>query len=72
MNVTKISEHSKQPHTIDIPITQEQLDSGKIPDGLSLEHSTFLLTGITPEEWSSMLAELDKDDDSDADRRYHR
>ena len=58
MKVTKISSLSGKENTMDLPITQEQIqewESGELvqhvfPE-LSPEEREFLMTGITDEEW---------------------
>jgi hypothetical protein len=68
MLITKTSQLSGLTHTIDIDVTQEQLDriearreNGEliqriVPD-LPKELREFLMTGITPEEWNEIFAE---------------
>ena len=58
MNITRRSPFSKMVHTMDIPVTQEQLDrwhggemiQNAMPN-LSAKQREFIMTGITPEEW---------------------
>lgn len=64
MLVTRKSPFTGKEHTLDIPVTQEQLDvwqSGELiqvamPD-VSAEHREFLMTGITPTEWNETFGE---------------
>ena len=68
MLITKTSQLSGLTHTIDIDVTQEQLDRIEarrenreliqriVPD-LPKELREFLMTGITPEEWNEIFAE---------------
>ena len=66
MEVTRKSMFTGKMNTMDIPITQEQLDSmvftgvkWTVPGiliqdafpNLSMEHREFLMTGTTPVEW---------------------
>lgn len=76
MLVTRTSIQTKQTYTLEIPITQADLDhfelSGYPPKGLPSNHVRFLTNGTTDEEWQNMLDELDKEDDTDANKRYHK
>jgi hypothetical protein len=58
MFITKKSELTGNVHTIDIPVTDEQIDAWMtgtfIQDAMphiSADHREFLMTGITPDEW---------------------
>jgi hypothetical protein len=68
MLVTKTSQLSGLTHTIDVDVTQEQLDriearreNGELIQNivphLPKELREFVMTGITPEEWNEMFAE---------------
>jgi hypothetical protein len=59
MKITKTSILSGKEHTMDLPVTQEQIDTynkGALVQRafphLSAEEREFLLTGITPAEWN--------------------
>jgi hypothetical protein len=62
MKITRTSQITKQIHTLDLPITKEQLDryyAGELiqvafPD-LEPPLREFLMTGITPEEWQQHI-----------------
>ena len=58
MKITKISPFSGKEHTMDLPITQEEIDEwrgGKLIQrvwpNLTPGQREFLMTGITDEEW---------------------
>ena len=62
MIITKTSMISGKTHSMDLPITQEQLDAfsrGELVQrafpNLSAEQREFLLTGITPQEWHDVF-----------------
>lgn len=63
MLITKRSQLTGKEHTMDIPVTQAELDnwktSGKfiqlVFPHLSADHREFLLTGITPREWDKVF-----------------
>lgn len=63
--ITRISQLSGKAHTMEIDITNEQLaawqSSGQMIQrafpNLSAEEREFLLTGITPEEWSKKIGD---------------
>jgi hypothetical protein len=68
MLVTKVSQLSGLSHTLDVDVTQEQLDriecrreNGELIQNivphLPKELREFVMTGITPEEWNEMFAE---------------
>jgi hypothetical protein len=64
MKITRTSQLSGKTHTLDLNVTQEQMDRFEIrritgeyvqtifPD-LPKEEREFILTGITPEEWNT-------------------
>jgi len=62
MLITKVSMFSGVAHTLDIPVTQEQLDDWRegtliqnaMPN-LSPDDREFLMTGMTPDEWEEMM-----------------
>lgn len=62
MLITKVSMFSGVAHTLDIPVTQEQLDDwrgGKLIQdampNLSPDEREFLMTGLTSDEWEEMM-----------------
>ena len=81
MLITKRNQFTGKVHTMDIPVTQEQLDAWKsgvliqraMPN-LSPDQREFLITGYTAEEWNAAFhnedepadgPELDEDFDLD-------
>lgn len=64
MLITKVSMFSGVAHTLDIPVTQEQLDDWRggtliqnaMPN-LSPDDREFLMTGMTPDEWEEMMGD---------------
>lgn len=76
MLITRVSMFSGATHTLDIPVTQEQLDDWRggtliqnaMPN-LSPDDREFLMTGVTRDEWDEMMAQEDdyyqgEDDDN--------
>jgi len=70
MLVTKTSQISKTESTLDLDITQDQLNrvnlrytTGEliqnIVPNLSMEEREFLITGITPKEWNELFNPID-------------
>ena len=63
MLITKVSLFSGKENTLDINITEDQLQEYLSSDKhiqnvlphLSAEHREFLMTGITPDEWKKMF-----------------
>jgi hypothetical protein len=63
VNLTKKSSITGREHTMDLPITQEQLDRYERREGLvqqifpdlSPDLREFVMTGITPEEWDRYM-----------------
>lgn len=63
MLITKFSPVSKQDHTLDLDITQEQLDlwnSSRTPvqnafPNLTADEREFLISGILPHEWEELF-----------------
>tara|TARA_R110002049_G_scaffold278743_1_gene457582 strand:+ start:292 stop:492 length:201 start_codon:yes stop_codon:yes gene_type:complete len=58
MIITKKSMFTGQWHSMDIPVTQSQIDAWEsgtlIQDAMpnvSADHREFLKTGVTPDEW---------------------
>lgn len=60
----------------EIPITEEELTTfditGYPPKHLNSSQIRFLTNGTTDSEWQDMLDDLDKEDDTDLNKRYHR
>jgi len=72
MLITRISKLTGVTHTLDIPVTENQLDAWKeggliqdIMPHLTPNQREFIMTGITPEEWDAMIEVLSDDDDED-------
>lgn len=72
MIITRTSKLTGVVHTLDLPITQGQLNSWKLGSliqdvmpNLSPSQREFLITGITEEEWSSLLYDNDEEDEAD-------
>ena len=62
MLITRTSGFSGKVNTMEIPVTQEQIDSWKNGEliqrampNLTPDQREFIMTGITPEEWDEML-----------------
>jgi len=60
MKITRLSPFSGKEHTIDIPVTENQMSDWEngalIQDtmpNVPPEQREFIMTGITPEEWNS-------------------
>jgi hypothetical protein len=72
MNITRKSLISGKLHTLDLPVTEAQLQAYE--DGALLQDAfpelaaplrKFIKTGITPAEWTArVLAEIEVDDDA--------
>jgi hypothetical protein len=62
MIITKVSEISGKTHTMDIPVTEQQLENFKngmliqraMPN-LTTSEREFILTGSTDEEWEDLF-----------------
>ncbi len=73
MQITRTSMVSGKTHTLDLPVTPEQLEaftSGRLLIQEALPHLSdddreFILTGITSEEWDATFP--DDEDDLDDD-----
>ena len=70
MNITRTSLYSRITRTLDLPITEAQLDawaSGELIQNafpnLSPDDREFLKTGITAEEWEQLYREDVEDKD---------
>jgi hypothetical protein len=64
MNITRVNPLTGGQNTLNIPVTQTQLDNwnrGKLIQdampNLSEDEREFILTGILPEQWDAMFAE---------------
>ena len=80
MNITRTSMVSGVTRTLDLPVTQQQLDSyaqgallqNAFPN-LSADEREFLKTGITSEEWESLFGIEEEEEmdrlDAEADAR---
>jgi hypothetical protein len=63
MQITRTSSITGKTHTLDLPVTQEQMDRYTRREGhvqtifphLSPAQREFIMTGITDEEWKSMF-----------------
>jgi phage-related protein len=63
MIVTRRSDFTGCVHSLDLPVTQEQLARFERGDGyvqtifpgLNNEQREFLLTGVTPDEWAEFV-----------------
>ena len=68
MLITRRSEISGVKNTLDIPITEEQLEEyargakliQDIVPNLSADEREFLITGITPKEWDDTFKEVEE------------
>lgn len=70
MKITRTSLFTGKTHIRNIPVTQEQLDhwnNGQLIQhampNISADDREFIMTGITPDEWDTMLSS-DEDTDS--------
>ena len=68
MIITKTSSLSGIVRTMDLPITEEQLNN--LEDGMSIQDAMpnltpnereFILTGVVQEEWEELFAGFDED-----------
>lgn len=66
MKITKKSAFTGVEHSLDIPVTQEQLDawnSGmpiqRAMPNISADDREFIKTGVTKEEWDETFGEFD-------------
>lgn len=80
MKISRISALSGKTHTLDLDITQDQLEawqSGKLliqeafPQ-LSNTEREFLLSGITEGEWEEVFGSIDDQDTEDFDETLHK
>ena len=73
MLVTRKSLISGKVHTIELPVSPEELDAylsgdADIQDAfphLTAEQREFIKTGITPEEWAEHVASVEEPDDTE-------
>lgn len=72
MKITMISQLTRKENTLDIPVTQNQLDAWKNGEliqnampNIPAEQREFLMTGVTPEEWKEYFGEGREIDDDD-------
>lgn len=66
MKITRVSPLSGQPNTLDLPITQEQLDvwrAGALVQAvfphLSPDQREFMISGLVPGEFESLFAKAE-------------
>ena len=62
MLITRKSSFTGKEHTLEIPVTQEQLDSWRageviqrVMPNLTPDQREFLMTGVTAEEWDTHM-----------------
>ena len=62
MQITKVSMFTKKEHTLDIPVTNEQLEKWnkgmviqEAMPHLTPDQREFLMTGVTKEEWAKYM-----------------
>jgi len=74
MEITRKSPFSGKVRTVEIPVTQEQLDawsSGELAQNamphLSPEDREFIMTGIAADEWDSLFDCKDIEDEMEVD-----
>lgn len=67
MEITRNSHATGKVHTIDLPITQEQIDkynSGALVQDafphLTADQREFIISGTTAEEWDNLFKGLDE------------
>lgn len=77
MEITRISKLTNVTRTMDLNVTQEQLDqyeSGMLAQDvfshLTPSEREFIMTGITDEEWNQFMAIIDDDDMGDIDDEF--
>lgn len=68
MKITRTSNYSGIKRTLDLPVTQEQIDAWEAGaliqnamPSLSPDDREFLKTGITPDEWNEMFPKEDEE-----------
>lgn len=71
MKITKKSQFSGKVATMDLPVTQQDLDEWRITGkcaqnafpNLSAGEREFLMTGCTPQEWDELFSSEDEEDE---------
>lgn len=76
MLITRVSEISGIERSLELPITQEQIDAHSNGEYIQVAFSNltpdereFYMTGITPEEWHVAFPEDDDEEDYDTTAR---
>lgn len=77
MKITKTSGFTGVVHTLDIPVTQKQIDAWKngeliqnaMPQ-LSAQQREFFITGTTQEEWNDAFPQEEEEDYDDVEELY--
>ena len=71
MLITKISPISGKQHTMDIPVTRQQIDAWergelihKAMPEVPAELREFILSGITPEEWNDLFGKIGEEEEA--------
>ena len=71
MLITKTSPISGKQHTMEIPVTQQQIDAWergelihKAMPEVPAELREFILSGITPEEWNDLFGRIDEEEEA--------
>jgi hypothetical protein len=71
MLITKTSPISGKQHTMDIPVTQQQIDAWergelihKAMPEVPAELREFILSGITPEEWNDLFGRIGEEEEA--------
>ncbi len=73
MLITRVSMFTRKTHTLDLPVTAEQMalyNAGNLllqdcfPD-LPKEYREFIKTGVTPEEWIAVFGSPDKEEEEE-------
>jgi len=64
MLITKKSKFTGVEHTLDLPVTEEQISAWKngaliqnVMPHLGEDQREFLMTGVTPDEWEAFMGE---------------
>lgn len=68
MQITKVSPLTGKSNTMDLPVTQEQIDRWQRREGLiqnimpdlSPDQREFLMSGYTPEDWATLFPPEDE------------
>ena len=76
MKITRASELTGVTRTLDIPVTDDQIQAwldgmliqAAMPN-LDADQREFVKTGITPDEWDSLYPDEDPEDHDDLDER---